>query len=396
MAKNTEQLYAQRLKRYTTAMRNGKPDMVPIRPFVAEFTARYAGYTCQEVTHDYEKAFTAARKCAMDFDWDAVVSNMVYVWTGLTEAIGTKYYAAPGISIPPDTGFQYREPPEDQAFMKPEEYDELIKDPTGFLFNIWLPRTSRYVNAQGEHASYKNNLSFLKGGMAMLQYFNSFGRQNELLRTECGTVSAISGIFKAPLDIIADKLRGYLGLVNDLFERPKKVMAACEALMPHLEWMALSAASKEVPIGYWMHRGCVPFVNMEHFNNFYWPTVKPIIESIWSKGYQVLFYAEGNWDAHLKSFAELPDTSIVYHCDHGDIFRIHKEIGHKFCISGGVPNTLLSMGTSEEVRDYCRKIIEGVAQDGGYIMDASAIIQNDATVENMKAMTDATREYGIY
>ena len=173
-------------------------------------------------------------------------------------------------------------------------------------------------------------------------------------------------------------------------------MAACEALMPHLEWMALSAASKEVPIGYWMHRGCVPFVNMEHFNNFYWPTVKPIIESIWSKGYQVLFYAEGNWDAHLKSFAELPDASIVYHCDRGDIFRIHKEIGHKFCISGGVPNTLLSMGTPQEVRDCCRKIIEGVAQDGGYIMDASAIIQNDAKVENMKAMTDATREYGIY
>ena len=59
-------------------MHNGKPDMVPIRPFVAEFTAKYAGYTCQEVAHDYELAFAAARKCAAEFDWDAVVSNMVY------------------------------------------------------------------------------------------------------------------------------------------------------------------------------------------------------------------------------------------------------------------------------------------------------------------------------
>ena len=42
------------MKRYTTAMRNEKPDRVPIRPFAAEFTAKYAGYTCQEVTHDYE------------------------------------------------------------------------------------------------------------------------------------------------------------------------------------------------------------------------------------------------------------------------------------------------------------------------------------------------------
>ena len=48
-----ERLYRQRLARYVTAMRNEKPDLVPIRPFVAEFTAKYAGYTCQEVAHDY-------------------------------------------------------------------------------------------------------------------------------------------------------------------------------------------------------------------------------------------------------------------------------------------------------------------------------------------------------
>lgn len=34
--------------------------------------------------------------------------------------------------------------------------------------------------------------------------------------------------------------------------------------------------------------------------------------------------------------------------------------------------------------------------DGGYIMDASAIIQDDTSVENMRAMTDFCREYGVY
>ncbi len=398
MAKDMEQLYAERLRRYVTAMRNEKPDMIPIRPFVAEFTAKYAGYTCQEVTHDFEKAFAAARKCAADFDWDAVVSNMVYIWTGLTQAIGLKYYAVPGIDIPPDTGFQYLEPPEEEAFMKPDEYDQLIEDPTGFLFNVWLPRVAVDVNEMDEPTSYRNNLSFLKGGMAMLSYFNAFVKQNELLRTESGTVSAISGILKAPFDIIADKLRGYLGLVRDVLERPDKVLAACEVLMPHLTHVALSGADpdKNVPIGYWMHRGCIPFFSMEHFENFYWPTLKPIVEEIWSHGHQVLFYAEGDWNAHLKSFVELPDGSIVYHVDHADIFEVHKAIGHKFCISGGVPNYLLSTGTPDEVRDCCKKIIDGVARDGGYIMDASAIVQNDAKVENIKAMTEFTREYGMY
>ena len=398
MAKDMEQLYAERLKRYVTAMRNEKPDMIPIRPFVAEFTAKYAGYTCQDVAHDFEKAFVAARKCAADFDWDAVVGNMVYVWTGLTQAIGLTYYGVPGIDISPDTGFQYIEPSEEKAFMKPDEYDQLIEDPTGFLFNVWLPRVSADVSAMGEPTSYRNNLSFLKGGMAMLNYFNAFGRQNELLRTESGTVSAISGILKAPFDIIADKLRGYLGLITDVMERPDKVLAACEALMPHLLHVALSGADpeKNVPIGFWMHRGCVPFVSQKHFEKFYWPTLKPIIEEIWAHGHQVLFYAEGDWNAHLNAFAELPAQSIVYHVDQADIFEVHKTIGQKFCISGGIANWLLSNGTPDEVRDCCRKVIDGVAGDRGYIMDASATVQDDAKVENIKAITDFTREYGVY
>jgi len=393
-----ERVYADRLERYVTAMRNEKPDRIPIRPFAAEFAAKYAGYTCQEVTHDFEKAFAAARKCAADFDWDAVVGNMVYVWTGLTQAIGLKYYAAPGIDIPPDTGFQYLEPPEEQAFMQPDEYDPLIEDPTGFLFNVWLPRVSADVVPTGEPTSYRHNLSFLKGGMAMMSYFNAFGTQNARLRAESGTVSAIAGILKAPLDILADKLRGYVGLSMDLFERRDKVLAACEALMPHLTHVALSGADpeKQVPIAIWMHRGCVPFVSFEQFENIYWATLKPIIQEIWARGHQVLFYAEGDWNVHLKSFAELPDASIIYHADKGDVFEIHRVIGHKFCISGGIPNFLLGYRSPEDVRDYCKKVIDGVARDGGYIMDASAIIQNDARVENIKAMTEFTREYGVY
>ncbi|MHC4149707.1 MAG: uroporphyrinogen decarboxylase family protein [Planctomycetota bacterium] len=398
MATDMEQLYSERLKRYITAMRNEKPDMIPIRPFVAEFAAKYAGFTCQDVTCDYEKAFLAARKCAADFDWDAVVGNMVYVWSGLTQAVGLKYYAVPGVDLPADCGFQYREPPEEQAHMKPEDYDALIEDPTGYLFNVWLPRVSSDVRAMGEETSYRNNLSFLKGGMSMLTYFTAFGRQNALLRSESGTVSAISGILKAPFDILADKLRGYIGLSMDLFERREKVLAACEALMPHLTAVALAGADaeKNVPITIWMHRGCVPFVSQEDFEGLYWPTLKPIIEEIWSAGHQVLFYAEGDWNAHLKSFAELEAGSIVYHVDQADIFEVHKAIGDKFCISGGIPNYLLGCGTADEVRAYCKKVIDGVAGDGGYIMDASAIIQNDAQVENIAAMTDFTREYGVY
>jgi len=231
----------------------------------------------------------------------------------------------------------------------------------------------------------------------MTEYFNVLGNLAQSLQTECGTVSAICGILKAPLDILADKLRGYYGLANDLCYQPKKVLEACEAMMPHLLQVALDSADpkKQVPIGFWMHRSCVPLISHDHFQNIFWPTLKPIIEEIWKHGNQVLFYAEGNWDHHLETFRELPAGSIIYHVDRGDIFLAHQIFGDKFCLSGGIPNDLFHR-EPEEVKAYCKKVIDGVAQDGGYIMDAGAIIQNDARVDCIQALTEFTREYGQY
>lgn len=398
MSDNMEKLYQERLNRYVTAMRNGKPDRIPIRPFVAEFTAKYAGYTCQEVTHDYRKAFEAVIRCARDFDWDAVVPNMVYVWTGLTTAIGLKYYAVPGIDLPANKPFQYLEPPEEQAFMRPDEYDLLIADPTGYLYNVWLPRACPEAVRPGEPNTMRNNLSFVRGGMAMMQYFDAFGTQVQRLRQECGVVPALAGILKAPFDILADKLRGYKGLCTDLYRQPAKVEKACEALAPHLLKVAVltSDPNKQLPVGLWMHRGCMPFLSPQQFERFYWPTLKWIIEELWKQGIQVLFYAEGEWNPNLKWIAQLPEKSIIYHVDRGDIFEVHRVVGEKFAISGGIPNDLLAFGTPEDVKAYCKKVIDGVARDGGYIMDASAIMQDDTKIENVRAMTEFTREYGVY
>lgn len=395
---NTEQLYQQRLRRYVTALRNEKPDKIPIRPFVAETVGKHAGFTCQEVTHDYEKAFEAVIRTGKDFDWDAMVCNMVWVWTGLTQAIGLKYFGIPGIGIPHETGFNYIEPPEDEAFMRADEYDALIDDPTGFLYDTWLPRVSSEVSRIGEASTPRNNLALVKGGMAMMAYFMALGPHIARMRSEAGTVSAIAGIFKAPFDIIADKLRGYIGLTMDMHTQPDKVLRACEALMPHLTQIGLTTAdpAKQVPIGFWMHRGCVPFINPEQFKSHYWPTLKPCIEEFWKHGHQTMFYAEGNWDYHLDDFLELPELSILYHADRGDIFLAHEKLHHKFPISGGIPNVLLSYGKPDEVRAHCRRIIDEVARDGGYIMDASAIMQNDTSLENLRVMTEFTREHGVY
>ncbi|GHT18593.1 uroporphyrinogen decarboxylase [Planctomycetales bacterium] len=393
-----EKLYQERLNRYYTAMRNGKPDRVPVRPFAAEVTAIYAGMTCQDVTQDYNLAFEAILKCCRDFDWDATPANMVYLWSGVVQSAAIKYYALPGVQIPPTTAFQYLEPPDDSANMRDDEYDLLIQDPTAFLAEHWLPRVTYTVKAPGEPNTFANNITLLSGIAAMKNYFAAYGPHANRMRTETGTPGAICGILKAPFDILADKFRGYKALCMDMFTKPKQVQAACEALVPHLLYMAkrTSDPSKKVPVGLWLHRGCVPFVSPPQFERFFWPTLKYIIGELWKDGIQTMLYAEGSWNPNLKHIKQLPEKSIVYHVDKGDIFEVHREVGEKFCISGGVPNDLLAFGTPDEVRDHVRKIIEGIGKDGGYICDASAIMQDDTKIENLRAMGEAARKYGEY
>ena len=92
-----DRLYRQRLHRYVTAMRNEKPDCVPIRPLLAEFCGKVAGCDAMQQAHDFQASFQAVRATAQLLDCDALVSNMVYVWTGLTQAMDLKYYSIPGI-----------------------------------------------------------------------------------------------------------------------------------------------------------------------------------------------------------------------------------------------------------------------------------------------------------
>jgi hypothetical protein len=56
----------------------------------------------------------------------------------------------------------------------------------------------------------------------------------------------------------------------------------------------------------------------------------------------------------------------------------------------------LSFGKPDEVRAFCRKVLQEVAANGGYIMDAVAIMQDDTSIENLRTLTQTTRECGSY
>jgi len=60
-----------------------------------------------------------------------------------------------------------------------------------------------------------------------------------------------------------------------------------------------------------------------------------------------------------------------------------------------MPIDLLCVGTPQQVKDHVKKLIETAGKGGGYIMMSGAVIE-DVNPQNVKAMIDATKEYGIY
>jgi len=398
MSSEAELKYKERLNRYVTAMFNEQPDRVPIRIFSEEFSAKYCGYDNYVTAVDLDLQFDVNRQFAVDTGIDAVPVNSIVNWFGMQKSIGWNGITFPGIGVPVTSINQWSEPTtEEEAFLKANEYGEFIEDPTAFLVNSWLPRFTHHIRHLGDSVTFEHNMSLINGIMAYNKFFNTWGEKHKKL-IEVGVVPAAGSVLKAPLDILGDKLRGYVNLCYDLNDRREKVLRACEALMPHLLNVVLGAADPErnIPSIIWMHRGCVPFISRTDFEEIYWPTLKPIVQELWAHGHQIIFYAEGDWGPHLKTFTELPEKSIIFHVDKTDIVKAHKILGKKFCLSGGIWNELLTIGTRQDVEDRCRFIIDSVAHEGGYIMDASALLLSDAKIENVTTMIDFTLDYGTY
>ena len=75
--------------------------------------------------------------------------------------------------------------------------------------------------------------------------------------------------------------------------------------------------------------------------------------------------------------------------------RAKKVLGGRCCITGNVPASLISTGTAQEVKEYCRNLIDTCAPGGGYVLSAGSSVTN-APPENLRAMMAAAKEYGVY
>jgi uroporphyrinogen-III decarboxylase len=60
-----------------------------------------------------------------------------------------------------------------------------------------------------------------------------------------------------------------------------------------------------------------------------------------------------------------------------------------------VPTDILCTGTTDDVKAYCKQLIDVAGKGGGFIL-SSGVILDTAKPENVRAMIEFTKEYGTY
>lgn len=77
--------------------------------------------------------------------------------------------------------------------------------------------------------------------------------------------------------------------------------------------------------------------------------------------------------------------------------RLKEEYGDRICFWGGIDTQhTLPFGTPDEVRTETRHIIDTLGRGGGYVLNSVHNMQKDVPPENIVAMFDEARSYGVY
>jgi uroporphyrinogen-III decarboxylase len=187
------------------------------------------------------------------------------------------------------------------------------------------------------------------------------------------------------------------GAMLDMYRRPDRLLAACDCLLGKTLSRPLPPPNEYGNIRLFMTvtRGSCDFMSKKQFDTFYWPTFSKLVRTLIDQGGTPCIFFEGDFTSRLEYLLEFPKGKILARLDTTDIFRAKEILKDHVCIEGNVPCSLLQIGSVQEVKDYCKKLIDVVGKGGGYILGPRSST-DEVKPENLKAMIEFSKEYGRY
>ena len=414
MTATPQELYRQRLKRVTDAIRLKIPDRVPVLANFRFFAARHAGMTCEDVFYKPRAWMAANKKVIQEFEPD-MHYGLFSASGSVFEILDLKQLKWPGHGVPPHHSHQYVE----GEYMRADEYDAFIDDPSDYIFRTLLPRIYGALTPFTRLPPLKKFMLAAYKSVGLLKIFGDSEIQaafKALLRAgeEAAKLSDCLAPFDeemkqigfplfsksqaiTPFDWIGDFARGIRGVMLDMYRQPDNLLKAIDKMTPLIidETVSAAQASGNPRVYLTLHLGADGYMSPDQFKTFYWPGLKKLLVALIEAGLTPCPLLEGEYDSRLAFFNELPRGTVLAHFENTDLFRAKKIIGDNVCLCGNVPLSLLHAGTPGEVAHYCKKLIDGVGREGGLIIAPRSVL-DDARPENIKAMIDVTKSYGVY
>jgi hypothetical protein len=415
MEKTAGQLYRERTQRVEDAIQLKVPDRVPFFLFSGYLPCRYVGMTLEEAHYDSETYFAACKKLTVDLAPDLYFNAGSPVKTAgrALDALEMRQVKWPGHGVPATSPFQFVE----DEYVRADEIDALLDDPSDYTIRTYLPRVYGALESFATLPPLSWMLmGYITTGLAAvltipavadaLEALAVAGREaadwaageaamDQELADLGFPVLAGSGTF-APMDF-AGIIRGSKGMMLDMFRQPDKLLALLDKLQPICidTALALAQMSGNPRVFMAINRGADGLMSPQQFETFYWPGFRAVVFALVEAGLTPVIHFQGDFTTRLEYFTEFPRGKVVGLFDRTDVFRAKEIVGDTLCICGNMPLTLLRAGTSDQIQDYARKLIDVVGKDGGFIMSANTVM-DDADPDRVKVWLDFTREYGVY
>jgi len=406
-------VHGEKLQRVLDAVALKRPDRVPVAFHTMLWYARYGGISYRDVMYDYERAAALGRQAILELDPDIYSPPQQFSTLGrVLDAARFKQLQWPGHGVGDNQPYQYL----DREYMKPEEYDDYLFDPTGFWLTTYMPRVlgaaeglealpalpgyfyMRLVMGTRafSHPKVVQALANLRAAgeeaNRLVAAMNEFTREMDAR----GYVLGQGAVSIAPFDLVGDYMRGARGILTDLYRRPDKLLATLEKTIPFILKAAISTckASSSRFVFIPTHWAPDSFMSLDKFRTFWWPTFRKVLIGLIEADLVPVPLWEADCTSRLETIADVPPGKAVYWFERTDLARAQSVLKGITCLRGNVSPSLLNTGTPGEVDAAVRGLIENIGRDGGFILDGAFGIPDEAPVENVRAMFAAARKYG--
>jgi hypothetical protein len=390
------------------------PDRMPVSLIAGFWFARYGGISCRQLMYDRATADAISERAMLEFDPDIGGGAGPSVsWGPVLDAIDFRQLEWPGHGVGENSSYQYL----DREYMLAEEYDEFIFDPTGFLFEKYLPRVAGAYDGLQPLAAIAGNSYLGLAGSSYVFQMPSVTAALQRLRVAGEAVGRMiaanaaftqrmvaqgyppiaGGTAQAPYDVLADYMRGAKNMMMDLYRRPDKVLAALDKLGALILKRTLASASPAtspiviIPI----HWAPDNFMSPKQFATFYWPSFRQLMLALIDRGLIPMPIWESDCTRRLEVIADVPPGKCLYWFEGTDMVRAFEVLGDRVALHGNLGASLLTTGTPQQVDAAVRHLAENVFHKGGkLVLSTSSPMPDEAPVENVRAMYAAARKYG--